>query len=134
VQAPTSAGRDHRNSVDDLKTAIGRLGVLAITTGKQTWFWVVADIVIGVLLVLNLLVIAVVHVRHLRESSREQSCTSPRFAGIPLNRAVPEAGPGRLCKPEVAGSIPARSITENCPFPGNLAEPVSAPTTVLRAV
>ena len=67
------------------------LGVLAVTTGKETWFWVVADIVIGVLLVMNLLVIAVVHVRRLRERSREYRAEHFRAR---IQQLLAEHGPG----------------------------------------
>jgi HEAT repeats len=67
------------------------VGVLAITTGKQTWFWLVADIVIGVLLVLNLLLIAVVLVRRLRESFREQRAEQFRTR---IEQLLAEHGPG----------------------------------------
>jgi hypothetical protein len=47
------------------------LRVLAVTEpGKQTWFWVAADVVVGVLLLLNVLVL--VHARRLRLASRRQ--------------------------------------------------------------
>jgi HEAT repeat protein len=48
------------------------LCVLAVAEpGKQPWFWAAADVVIGILLVLNLLLFVVVHARRVRESSRE---------------------------------------------------------------
>jgi HEAT repeat protein len=67
------------------------LGVLAVTSGNQTWFWVVADIVIGVLLVMNLLVIAVVHIRRLRERSREHR--AEQFRGW-VQQLLADHGPG----------------------------------------
>jgi hypothetical protein len=52
---------------------------------------VAADIVIGVLLALNLLLIAVVHVRRLRESSREQRAEQFRTR---IEQLLAEHGPG----------------------------------------
>jgi HEAT repeat protein len=70
---------------------MGLIGVLAVTTGKQTWLWVVADVVIGVLLVLNLLLIAVVHVRRLRERSREHRVEQFRER---IQQLLAKHGPG----------------------------------------
>ena len=68
------------------------LGVLATTEpGKQPWFWVVADVVVGVLLALNLLLIAVVLSRRLRESSRKRR--AKRFRAR-FEQLLAEQGPG----------------------------------------
>jgi HEAT repeat protein len=69
------------------------LGVLATTEpGKQPWFWGVADVVVGVLLALNLLLFVVVHARRLRQSSREQR--AKRFRAR-FEQLLAEQGPGR---------------------------------------
>jgi hypothetical protein len=67
--------------------------VVAVTEpGKQPWFWAAADIIVGVLLALNVLLILVVHMRCLRQRSRDrhakQFCT--RFEQL-----LAEHGPGR---------------------------------------
>jgi HEAT repeat protein len=49
------------------------LRVLAVTApGKQTWFWATVDVVVGVLLFLNLLLLTLVHARRLRLASRRK--------------------------------------------------------------
>jgi HEAT repeat protein len=56
------------------------LRVLAVTQpGKQTWFWATADIVVGVLLFLNVLLLVFVHARRVRLASRGQR--AERFRG-----------------------------------------------------
>lgn len=56
------------------------LRVLAVTEpGKQTWFWVAADVVVGILLFLNVLLLVFVHARRLRLASRRQR--AERFRG-----------------------------------------------------
>jgi HEAT repeat protein len=49
------------------------LRVLAVAQpGKQTWFWLTADVVVGVLLLLNVLLLVFVYARRLRLASRRQ--------------------------------------------------------------
>jgi len=47
--------------------------VLAVTQpGKQAWFWAAADVVVGVLLFLNVLLLVFVHARRVRLASRRR--------------------------------------------------------------
>lgn len=66
--------------------------VLAFTEpGRQTWFWAVTDVVVGVFLFLNVLLLVVVHTRRLRTASRRRRAA--RF-GVRLQQLVADQGPG----------------------------------------
>jgi len=70
--------------------------VLALTDpGKQPWFWVTADVVVGVLLTLNLLLLVFVHARRLRVAARRQR--TKRFEGR-LERLLAEDDTTALAK------------------------------------
>jgi HEAT repeat protein len=70
-----------------------RLCVLGFTEpGRQVWFWAVADVIVGALLLLNVLLLVFVHVRRVRQSARARRATRFRTH---FERLLAEQGPGK---------------------------------------
>ena len=91
--------------------------MLGALPGQQPVVWLVADLVAGVLIVVNVVLIAIVFVRRLRRRSRElrASVFRARFEAL-----LAESGPGTGADPDAVHALISRFDSFERPIAGSL--------------